>query len=236
VNPGIPRHRRIVVLTFAVGAFACSDPVPITSPEVGQSPTVSPNVWAIRGTVFEHTASGMRTLGGARLEVQRSRGLTTEINTVTSRADGSYDAGAADRESFFVFVRMAPDSPYLTPCPPFTWTEQRLDVHVISAEILATIGIPPSFPTNPTRNLHAPISGRVFERTADGSQAVAAASIALHGGGETRSNSSGHYLLCSVGNSEIAVIVTARKDGYASASAQGVPWIGWDLDFELTRR
>jgi hypothetical protein len=178
----------------------------------------------------------MRTLAGARLEVQRSRGLTTEINTVTSGADGSYEGGGADRESVFVFVRLAPNSPYLAPCPPFTWTEQRLDVHVISAEIVATIGIPPSFPTKPTGNSHALVSGRVFERTADGSQAVGGASVAMHGGGETLSNTNGHYLLCSVGNSEVSVIVTARKNGYASSSAHGIPWFGWDLDFELTRR
>jgi hypothetical protein len=178
----------------------------------------------------------MRPFGGVRLQVHRSRGLISEVDDVTSRADGSYEGGRGDRQSFFVWVQTPAGSPYLTPCPPFTWTEQPLDVHVISADIVSTIGIPPSFPTNPTGNWHAVISGRVFERTPNGSQAIAGASIALHAGQETRSNTDGHYLLCSVGNSEISVVVTARKDGYVPVSIQGLPWFGWDLDIELTRR
>jgi len=232
-----PCHRRGVLLAVAIAVSACSDPVPIASPEVVRPEVVqpSPNSWTIRGTVFAHSTSEMRPLGGVRLQVYRSTGLISDVVHAISSADGSYEAGQVDRVSSFVWVGVTPNSPYLNPCPPFTWTEQRLDVHVIATEIVSTTGIPMSFPTNPTGNWHAPISGRVFERTADGSRAIPGASVALDGY-ETRSNTSGHYLLCSVGNSEVAVTVTARKDGYAPGSVQGLPWFGWELDFELTRR
>ena len=105
---------------------------------------------------------------------------------------GSYEAGQADRGSSFVFVQLMPNSAYLTPCPPFTWTEQRLDVHVIAAvAIVVHDRVPPSYPKNPTGNFHAVISGRIFEQTPDGSQAVAGAIIVSSSGGEMRSNTSG---------------------------------------------
>jgi hypothetical protein len=162
---------------------------------------------------------------------------------VTSGADGSFNVPVPDSAVFFR-AQAAPGSSYFTPCPPFAWNGQavrvELDVHVVSGAILSTTGMPPSYPTeSPIGGFRALISGRVVERTAAGLEPVPAATVTMSGASllaDTLTDSSGRYLLCSVGNPEVAVVVSAHKAGYLPASANDLPWFGWDLDFELTRQ
>lgn len=91
----------------------------------------------------------------------------------------------------------------------------------------------------------APITGPALSTApAAPAPAVSAATVSLKGArslrlpsfADTLTDANGRYLLCSVGNSEVAVFVEARKEGYMPSSAEGLPWFGWNLDFELTRR
>jgi hypothetical protein len=161
------------------------------------------------------------------------------IVDVTSGADGSFHAAKIE-SSFFVSTQVAPGSSYFAPCPPFAWsqaTRVELDVHVVSGALLSTTGMPPSYPTQSLPGgFRALISGRVVERIAGGFEPVSSARVAMVEGSDTLSDANGRYLLCSIGNTEVAVTVTASKAGYVTASAHDLPWFGWDLDFELTRR
>jgi hypothetical protein len=182
--------------------------------------------------------SGARPLAGIRLRVD---GAAQTTDDVASGADGSFNVPVYDSTDFFM-VQAAPGSLYFTPCPAFAWNGQakrvELDVHVVSGAILSTVGMPPSYPTeSPIGGYRALISGRVVERTSGGLEPVSGATVSLDSDtGDTLTDANGRYLLCSVGNSEVGVTVSARKLGYTTASAFGIPWFGWDLDFELMRR
>jgi len=232
----------LLALGFAAAGMACES-TPLTAPEAlpltSQVPALS-----VGGTVFEHTMSGMRPLAGVRVRVYQTLPLqrTYQLVDVTSGADGSFNV-ARPESTNFVRAQAAPGSPYFTPCPPFSWSRDErveLDVHVVAGVVLSTTGMPPSFPTESlVGGYRALISGRVVERTAAGLEPVPAATVAMGDGdavADTLTDANGRYLLCSVGNPEVAVLVSARKAGYVTASANGLPWFGWNLDFELTRR
>jgi hypothetical protein len=191
--------------------------------------------------------SGVRPLAGMRLRVFHVTGVAPDMTPVdvTSGADGSFTVPVAD-SAYFFRAQAAPGSPYFTPCPPFAWNRQAMrvefDVHVVSGAILSTAGMPASYPTeSPIGGYRALISGRVVERTPGGLEPVSAATVAMGGSeadamADTLTDANGRYLLCSVGNPEVGVVVSARKAGYATASAFDLPWYGWNLNFELTRR
>ncbi len=236
----------LLAFTLVIGGMACGGSAPITGPEAPEAlaPPSPSSASSIGGTVFEHTMSGARPLAGVRLRVSQAlsdvRGH--QVVDVTSGADGSFNVARRD-PIHFVTAQTAPGSAYFTPCPAFTWslppTRVELDVHVVSGAILSTAGTPPSYPTqSQSGGYRALISGRVVERTAGGLEPVPAATVAVGGNDEqyaTLSDANGRYLLCSVGNPEVAVVVSARKAGYLTASEQNLPWFGWDLDFELRR-
>jgi hypothetical protein len=237
----------LLAFALAIGGMACGESAPITGPDPLQQPSASPapapaSSSSIRGTVFEHTMSGARPLGGVRIHVFQSLPNVPreQVVDVTTGADGSFSVAKIE-SSHFVRAQVAAGSSYFTPCPTFTWSQAtplELDVHVVSGAILSTAGMPPSYPTQslPLGGFRALISGRVVERTAGGLEPVSAATVAMAEGSDTLSDANGRYLLCSIGNTEVAVTVSASKPGYGTASAHDLPWFGWDLDFELTRR
>ena len=253
-------HRRrnyrasLVALAVACGGTACGESVPITGPQALELPSGSSASRIVQGTVFEHTTSGVRPLAGVRLRV-----FHAGTSEVTSGIDGSFTVAVHDSTNF-VRAQVAPGSPYFTPCPPFSWNRDarvELDVHVVSGVVLSTTGMPPSYPTeSPVGGFRSLITGRVVERTAAGLEPVPAATVTMAGAvplveptpgatvpvregdavADTLTDANGRYLLCSVGNTEVAVFVSARKAGYVTASAHDLPWYGWNLDFELNRR
>ena len=233
---------RVSLLAFAlaVGGMACGESRPIAGPEPLTSPR---SALSTGGTVFEHTMSGARPLAGVRLRVFQAlpNVPSNQFVDVTSVADGSFNVAKPD-STYFVTAHTAPGSSYFTPCPAFSWSQAarvELDVHVVSGAILSTAGMPPSYPTqSQSGGFRALISGRVFESTAGRLESVSGATVAMGRNEEefaTLSDANGRYLLCSVGNTEVAVLVSARKAGYQSASEFNVPWFGWDLDFQLRR-
>jgi hypothetical protein len=259
-----PAHRRrsysygsVFALALAAGGMACGASTPITPEALPQTQSSR----SVGGKIFEHTMSGVRPIGGVPVRVFPSvPHEPTHFVDVTSGADGSFSAAVRD-SMYFVTAQVAPGSTYFTPCPPFAWNQQatrvELDVHVVSGAVLSTAGMPPSYPTeSPPGGFRALISGRVAERTARGPEPVAGATVVMSGAqplvvptpgatvpvhegdavADTLTDANGRYLLCSVGNPEVAVFVSARKAGYVTASAYNLPWFGWDLDFELTRR
>ena len=230
----------LLVFALAVSGMACGESAPITGPDPLPLPTPPPASTS-GGTGCEHTMSGARPLAGVRIQVFQSLPQVPreQVVDVTSGADGSFNVARLD-STHFVYAQLAPGSSYFTPCPPFTWSQAaplELDVHVVSGAILSTAGMPPSYPTQSLPGgFRALISGRVVERTAGGLEPVSAATVAMVEGSDTLSDSNGRYLLCSIGNTEVAVTVSASKAGYGTSSAHDLPWFGWDLDFELTRR
>lgn len=243
--------RVLLAFVLAAGGMACDErrPTDPSPPSQPSPPAPPPSTFVVRGHVFEHTPSGMRPVAGVPLRVFKGYGQYPEIVDVTSGADGAYEAGVIERQSF-ARVQVPPHSSFRAPCPPYAWGEDRFDVHVVSRAILSTTGIPPSFPTNslqPSQNFYFRVQGVVTERIGDDARPLPAATVALlHGapgefgedtyGADTLADANGRYLLCWVGNSEISGHVEARKEGYAPASKYGAPgYEPWNLDFELTR-
>ena len=247
--------RGLLAFALASGCMACGEdrvtgPSPPSTSPSPSPPSPSPPTRAVRGTVFEHTPSGVRPLEGVPLRVFKGAGDRPEVVDVTSGADGSYEVGVTEWPSF-VRVHVAPDSPYRAPCPPYAWAEQRLDVHVVAGAILSATGIPPSFPTNSipaSSNFYFRVLGVVTERTSGGVKPLPGATVALLNGApgesgddahwaDTFTDANGRYLLCWVGHSEVSGYVQTQKEGYARVSQYGAPyWGDWSLDFELTRR
>jgi hypothetical protein len=112
------------------------------------------------------------------------------------------------------------------------------EVHLVSDDLLSTNGLPTELP------LVAPtLSGRVFERTADGVRPISGASIVLDfTGGDgwapsanTYSNSDGRYVMCNVVDaSGLGIAAMVTKTGFRNAFVPVRTQSG-TLDIELRR-
>ena len=135
-------------------------------------------------------------------------------------------------------------SDYRAPCPSgksgALTGDASFDVHVVSAALLTTSGVPASTPRHFLR-----FEGAVFERVSDVAAPVAGATVDLAGDDSGRwvysttlTDASGRYMVCTappgVGTDQTHTVV-AYKDGYHPASRQGYP--GYDtLNLEIVRR
>jgi hypothetical protein len=185
--------------------------------------------------------TGFRPLAGVPLRVIRGYGLDPVVVDVTSNADGTYAvAGTVNPE--FVWIQVRPGFSHRAPCPPYSWFNGRLDVHVVSTGLLSTAGVPASM----ARSDWA-VSGLVTERVSDGVRPVPGAVVGLFEdsrshtvddndpSADTVTNADGRYQICWVGNAEAGGKgeVRVRKDGYRTAS-QLVSATS-TVDFELVR-
>jgi hypothetical protein len=143
-----------------------------------------------------------------------------------------------------ISIAPAGASGYYAPCPAgdFVGSDRVFDVHVVSATLLSTTGAPADTPQLGT----IWVSGVVFERTPEGRQPIAGASVNLAGDGSdprigstTLTDAAGRYLVCppipSTGTDQSASLHVSRE-GYRRAS--GSVSLGWDftgVDIELSR-
>jgi hypothetical protein len=185
-------------------------PVPVPTPTIPS--------FTISGTVFEHTASGSRPAAGVAVHV-----LSEDDVVATTDAAGRYSAVVRGD-----IVRITPleSSDYDAPCPSgSTWVSSNpnrpFDVHIVLKSVLATSGMPDSYPISAIF-----VSGTIIEATFGDGRPIAGVSVAL--GDEhtisystTLTDSLGRYLLCTappgVGTDQLMQLSVA-KDGYYSAS------------------
>jgi hypothetical protein len=211
-----------------------SSSFPITTP-----PTSNPNAsYTVSGVVFDHTATGQRPIAGVPMRVHSSANGGIVVD-VTTDANGGYSARVGAGA-----VSIAPmlNSGYFAPCPSGTdvlAANATFDVHVVSAAVLSTTGVPSSLPLSAIY-----VSGTVYEPTA-GTPPVANAFVELGQSTDvsystTLTNASGKYLVCTtppgVGTDQY-IHLGVSKDGYIPGDLKA--FLGWDYEganVQLIRR
>jgi hypothetical protein len=207
----------LLALTLMAGACNESQRPPTTPSTTPTIPSPSPSeappqngAFTLSGVVYEITREGRRPLAGVPLDV--SVEYQQRPPKVTSDSEGRYSlsnqAGQlkvkAEKEGFSQPCRANVD---LT-------QDGILDIFVVSDSLLATSGVPPSFPIfEPT------ISGRVFERTSNGLNPVAAARVYIDftaGFGSapsanTITDAAGRFLMCNVGDVGFGLAIGVSK-------------------------
>jgi hypothetical protein len=220
---------------------ACDSPQTRVSPTAPSTSAPQSSV-TLSGTTLEHTTAGPRPVPNVPLLVRT--GFSSFVFVlVTSDATGRYSL--SDVPSGAVSIAPAPGSDYYAPCPAgsdVVRSNSTFDVNVVSASLLSTAGMPPSFP----RSGSIWVSGIVFENTSQRSRPLAGATVNLDGddadprfGSTTLSDAEGRYLVCpplpGTGSDTFAT-VRARKSGYRPGSRSA--FLGWDyaaVDIELIR-
>ena len=214
---------------------ACSDDrTPVTP-----SRPVPPSVFVLSGTVYEHSPSGVRPLGGVPLDVPLATGSAAPPHT--SNADGHYRVEFEGWRGPGLRTVRAAASAYRQPCRASTVLtngENILDVHVVSESVLSTSGIPSSMPI-----VEPYVSGYVFERTAQGDLPVKGALVSGEFGWDLRdepivevttlTDATGRYVICGV---ETATGVSVVASGYRFARATVNLATGRSYNFALERR
>jgi hypothetical protein len=249
-----PIHRVLTVLVLALAACnsqqtrvlpaAPSTPAPqaSTTPAPQASAPAPQSSVTLSGAALEHTAEGSRPLPNVPLLVRTGFSPYVFLQ-VTSDATGRYSL--SEVPSGAVSIAPAPGSGYYTPCPAgfdVVRSNTTFDVHIVSAALLSTAGIPASVP----RLGSIWVSGAVFESTAQGSRPIAGASVNLEGddvdprlGSTTLTDAAGRYLVCPPlpgTGTDTYGLVRARREGYRPASRKA--FLGWDytgIDIELIR-
>jgi hypothetical protein len=162
---------------------------------------------------------------------------------VTSDAMGRYSLSGVPAGA--ISIAPAEESGYYAPCPA-GWdvvsSDRVFDVHVVSATLLSTTGAPADMPQLGS----IWVSGVVFERTPEGTQPMAGATVNLEGDGSdprigstTLTDVAGRYLVCppipSTGTDQYGSLRVSRE-GYRPASRS--VFLGWDYSgvyIELSR-
>jgi hypothetical protein len=235
----------VVVNLSACDTATRPTPAPTPRPPAPQTPTPvpSPPTFTVSGTVFEHTLSGVRPQAGVPIRI-RVWGSTIVLRDGISDNAGRYEiSGVPERGSLTI---APPDgSDYRAPCPSGSsgalTGDASFDVHVVSAALLSTSGVPASIP----RHSVLRFEGAVFERVSDATLPVAGATVDLAGDDSGRwvyattlTDAKGGYMVCTappgVGTDQVHTVV-AYKDGYHPASREGFP--GFDfINLEIVRR
>jgi hypothetical protein len=240
----MPRYPRSLAVSFVlvlgVGLVSCDDTsVPITylAPPPVQGPSIT-----LSGVVFEFTSDGARPRANVPLLVREGY-ANAFIMEVTSDAMGRYSLAGVPAGA--ISITPARGSGYYAPCPA-GWDIVRsnhvFDLNVVSATLLSTVGAPGDLP----RLGGIWVSGVVFERTPQGRQPIAGATVNLGGNGSdprtgstTLTDAAGRYLVCpplpSTGTDTYGSLRVSRE-GYRPAV--GSPFLGWDytgFDIELSR-
>ena len=234
-------------VVLGVGLVSCdAKPLPTTAGPtyVGpQTPTpTTPNQsWVtVSGVVFDHTADGAHPRANVLLLVRAWQ--SNVFMEVISDSMGRYSLSGVPAGG--ISIAAAGGSGYYAPCPAgwdVVQSNRVFDVHVVSATLLSTAGAPADMPVGGS----IWVSGVVFERTPQGRQPIAGATVNLEGDGDsptgstTLTDAAGRYLVCpplpSTGTDQYASLHVSRE-GYRPAS--GSAFLGWDwtgVDIELSR-
>ena len=233
-------NHRLHVLGLVVLAAACGDSpgpaaAPSSVPPLPSSPAPMRTI-AVTGTVYESTASGRRPL--ANVDIDISVEYQSWPPTVRTDANGRYRRPNVIPGPPLKLV--AEKEGYSQPCRvPIQVTEADQDVYLVSNQTLSSTGIPAAMPiVEPT------LSGLIFERTADGIQPIAGASIVLDFTGgmgwapsaTTVSDPAGRYLLCNVVDStSLGLNALVSKPGFVTAYVPVLLRSNGTFDLELHR-
>jgi hypothetical protein len=247
-HPGWCSVVQVSALAIAVTIMACADsaqtapspPPPSSPPPSSPPPPITgdekPGLW---GVAYEHTPTEIRPLSGLALRVTGVLGVTHDAVT---DAEGHYQI--ADLSPEYALVGVRPQDAYLSPCSAqkHQWASP-LNVHVVSKATLLVKGTPQSMPPfshSAGYEASVPLSGVVRERTSDGMQPVAEASVEHFYGdgmsgdptGFTLTNAEGFFVVCGYWDDH-GQSVRVSKRGYRTAIQ---PYgASTKIDFELIR-
>lgn len=221
----MPRPAVPLLLTFSLAACGGAERPAAPSPTSGPVPYFFPPA-AVTGLALEHLPGGPRPLAGLRFSVQTDPAGADFPLAVTSAADGTFRVSVPLGGAFRVVVPS--DGGYHAPCPvgldPVV-EDTSVDLHVVSAAVLAGGGLPPSLPLG--RYL---VRGRVSVANLwwDDITPLAGVTVELAPRRDALMRSSsvtagdGRFLLCGTADVGAGAMqwVTARKEGYESDAAE----------------
>jgi hypothetical protein len=232
--------RRVLVTSVVMLlAAACRgpQPSPVAPSAISSLPAGPPTPAGVtvRGIVYEVTADGRRPLPGAGVDI--SPEYQSWAPTIVTDADGRFASSAALGTLRSLKI-IATKGDYSQPCRmPVQDAQVDHEVYLVSNDLLSATGAPSSMP------IAAPIlTGRVFERTSNGEQPVARASITLDfTGGDgwapsatTITDAAGRYLLCNVVDATgLGIAAFVRKTGYRDVFVDVPVHAGGSFDVEL---
>ena len=208
-------NRFALALLSGVVFSACGAESSESWPPTSPTPRVS-----ISGTVYEHGPFGQRPLANAPVDV--SSRWDYFIPTVVTGADGRYSAKGFGETEYKARVDA---QGYYQPCYASAFLRSlnvTIDAHVVSGATLVSDGLPATLP-----RIEPVVSGRVFERTAQGDRPIPGASVVVDFGDNdtlpspalfitTLTDSQGRYLVCGVAAGLLRVGASGF-DGDASA-------------------
>ena len=149
-----------ILATLALLLTSCGDTPASPTPDL-TGPIIS-------GTVYEYGPFGRRPAANLPLDISPMADYATP--SAVTDAVGRYTSRRQSNAVGLEF-KVRVDAPgYYQPCYAGTLlrSETTLDAHVVSGSVLSTSGVPPSMPV-----AEIFLSGRVFERTAQGDRAIA---------------------------------------------------------------
>ena len=230
--------RILVSFGILLSALGCRDTrslplAPSTPPPSSATVPPAAPINNITGVVYDTTAAGRRPLPDVAIDI--SVEYQSWPPTITSDAEGRYRAtGGGGRKL------VAQKTGYSQPCRvPILSTDRDQDVYLVSNDLLATTGVPASMPL-----VEPVLTGRVFERTAQGDQPVEGASVILDFTGgmgwapsaTTVTDALGRYLLCNVVDIGFGFAALVAKRGYVSAFVAVNVKPSASFDIELKRQ
>lgn len=217
---------RAAVLVLASSVAGChGSDRPAPSPAPGPVPYFFPPA-AVTGLVVEHLPAGPRPLAGLRFSVQTDPAGDDFPLAVTSAADGTFRVSVPLGGAFRLVVPSG--GGYHAPCPvglDAVVEDTSVELHVVSAAVLADGGLPPSLPLG--RHL---VRGRVSVANLwwDDFTPLAGVTVELAPRRDALMRSSsvtaddGRFVLCGTADVGAGAMqwVTARKEGYESDAAE----------------
>ena len=228
---------RIGIVFSILALISCDSTMPAPTPTsatpvTSGSMVTTPSTFAISGTVYESSPSGLRPLAGVPLDI--SVEYQSHSPQTTTDADGRYSVTRSASDPLTVKVEK---TGYSQPCVArtSTGTDSVLDIFVVRESVLREGGLPASFPIiTPT------LSGVVFESPDNGQKAIAGARVtADYSGGmgwgpaaTTMTDHAGRYLFCGLQPAWISIWVSDGKGLFEVPLKTAVS----SLDIEVPRR
>lgn len=231
------------VVTFGCGEQGPSSPSTVRFPPTSSSSPAPASPFAPRdvaGTAFEYTESGdRRPIANLRLKV-RAPGPTggpiggLELPDVITDEHGRYMI--PEVSALFLYIETAPESQYSFLCdsyPLLGLGDSGFDTDLPLVHITWSGDSPPWNWISGTS-----VWGRVSERDNGILRPVAGVTVTIDEGnpdGPAITTASGFYMICSATGTDQVRTITARKDGYRTATRESLG--GWEssVHFELDR-